>query len=105
MTHLSYWTLAPGELTSPVLRPRVTARSDRTLIQVRECRRLSVISELKDTASFPHFLSTGQSKYVALHFVKPKVVRPQLFWICTVKLCITVVISPFVFSFAHTVIH
>lgn len=36
MTHLSYWTLPPGDLTSPVLTPRVTAPGDLTLIQVRE---------------------------------------------------------------------
>lgn len=36
------------------------------------------MSELKDAASFPHLLSTGQSEYVALHFGKTKVVKPQL---------------------------
>lgn len=58
-------------MTSPVLRPRVTARGDLTPVQVREekCRRMSVMSVLKDSTSFPHFLSTGQSKYVASHFV------------------------------------
>lgn len=72
MTHLRYWTLRLEELTSSVLRPRVITRSDLTRIQVREekCQRLSVMSVLKDAASFPHSRSTGQSKYVALHFLK-----------------------------------
>lgn len=76
MTHLHYWTRRPGELTSPVLRPRVTASSDLTTIQVWEESARDCLScrSLKVTASFPHFLSTGRSKYVALH-LKTKLFR------------------------------
>lgn len=60
MTHLSYWMLPPGELTSPVLTPKVTAHNDLTLTVVREemCQRFSVMPELKYLASFSRFLST-----------------------------------------------
>lgn len=76
MTHLHYWTRWPGELTSPVLRPRVTASSDLTTILVWEQSARDCLScrSLKVTASSPHFLSTGRSKYVALH-LKTKLFR------------------------------
>lgn len=77
MTHLHYRTRRPGELTSPVLRPRVTAPYDLTTIQVWKENARDCLSHrrLKDTASFLQFLCTGQSKCVALHFEKIK-----LYW-------------------------
>lgn len=54
------------------------------------------MSALKDSASFPHFLSTGQSKYVASHFV---VQEPG-----TVQLLLPS-LSPLLPTDTHTVIH
>lgn len=78
MTHLSYWMLPPGELTSPVLTPKVTAHNDLTLTVVREeeGQRFSVMPELNQPASFSEH---RQCKYVVLNFLKTKAMKSQLF--------------------------